>query len=67
MILLGNVGAARRLDLSEGMKAKSRQSNPINELPDSGSGGVFMTRFEEVVLGLMLLQVVVQILSLFRK
>jgi hypothetical protein len=26
-----------------------------------------MTRFEEVVLGLMLLQIVVQILSLFRK
>jgi hypothetical protein len=37
----------------------------LTELPDSGSGGLFMTRFEKVVLVLMLLQVALQVLSLF--
>jgi hypothetical protein len=54
--------AASWPDLSQEMKAKISTMKTINELPGSGSGGLFITRFEKVVLALMLLQVALQVL-----
>jgi hypothetical protein len=47
-------------------KAEISTMKTINELPDSGSGGLFITRFEKVVLALMLLQVALQVLEVLQ-